>query len=574
MSLCLLALVFSSLAAVTHSAPELDFLQIQELEKRDVAPKPPTMPCAYEAEYTFTLPYTASLQATPVSYPVHIWYDCKTGSLRTDTLNGTDKTIEVKGVIEYEVVPMLDHYQCFEMDATSENDLVGDRALPDPSHWEYAGDAIVNGRRAVQWLYREAHGVKDEFYRFYFDAETEEPLLLSMLGQDYFTGSHYDEYVANFTFFKPGMPDGNVFAVPDECDNGRARARPAHGTLGVNMRALIPRVHAGDPEYDQFVKQNGRFHSSPHEYLFRLELFNDNKEFVLEWNNRTDVTHTVEVNQFADWTDDEFLATKMGRLTGGSLAQYADSELSALHSSKARAPVYKMEGSADDLPESVDWQGTGADTIVKDQAACGSCWAFAASSAMTGAYFVKTGHHYSFSEQQIVDCAWKEGNYACDGGWAEAAVDYAHEHGIVVEDDYAYVGQDGWCRADSSKVIAHFSYVNIPTGDQTALKEAVQKGGPCAVAIDASQKSFRFYSSGVYTEPLCSSGIFELDHAVTLVGYGTENDKGYWKIRNSWSPHWGDNGYVKIDMEHDCGVTTDAILLKVDIDRMESPPIV
>lgn len=69
---------------------------------------------------------------------------------------------------------------------------------------------------------------------------------------------------------------------------------------------------AGDAEYDQFVKQNGRFHSSPHEYLMRLELFNDNKKFVMDWNNRTDVTHTVEVNQFADWTEDEFLATKMG----------------------------------------------------------------------------------------------------------------------------------------------------------------------------------------------------------------------------------------------------------------------
>lgn len=103
----------------------------------------------------------------------------------------------------------------------------------------------MNGRRAVQWLYREAHGPKDEFYRFYFDAETEEPLLLSMMGQDYFTGAHYDEYIANFTFYKAGMPEGSVFAVPDECDNGRARARPAHSTLGVNMRAFIPRVHSG-----------------------------------------------------------------------------------------------------------------------------------------------------------------------------------------------------------------------------------------------------------------------------------------------------------------------------------------
>lgn len=43
------------------------------------------------------------------------------------------------------------------------------------------------------------------------------------------------------------------------------------------------------------------------------------------------------------------------------------------------------------LPTAVDWRGTGADGVVKDQATCGSCWAFGATAALQGAYWASTG---------------------------------------------------------------------------------------------------------------------------------------------------------------------------------------
>jgi len=39
-----------------------------------------------------------------------------------------------------------------------------------------------------------------------------------------------------------------------------------------------------------------------------------------------------------------------------------------------------------------------------------------------------------------------------------------------------------------------------------------------------------------------------VNHAVTLVGYGTdaETKEDYWLVRNSWGPDWGLDGFIKI----------------------------
>ncbi|GCB66828.1 hypothetical protein scyTo_0010151 [Scyliorhinus torazame] len=264
--------------------------------------------------------------------------------------------------------------------------------------------------------------------------------------------------------------------------------------------------------------------------------------------NRKHLTYRMGINHFTDRSVDE-MSILNGRLrsTTPNKGQPFPTELY-----KSIVP-----------PPSVDWRLYGAVTPVKDQALCGSCWTFSSTGNIEGALFLKTGYLVHLSQQALVDCTWGFGNAACDGGEEWRAFEWMLKHGgIPTAESYgSYLGQNGFCHYNQSVFTAELEgYVNVTSGDMEALKIAIFKNGPVSVGIDASHKTFRFYSSGVYYDPNCRNTRTDLDHAVLAVGYGTLAGEPYWLIKNSWSTVWGDDGYVLMSMEdNNCGITTDPL---------------
>jgi len=168
----------------------------------------------------------------------------------------------------------------------------------------------------------------------------------------------------------------------------------------------------------------------------------------------------------------------------------------------------------------------------------------------------------------------------CDGGFTYLALAYVKDVGILAEAEYPYLGQNAFCSADKAGVgvgdrsapgpsFAIQDYVQGKHFDARGLRAALYSRGPVAVSIQADLPSFRFYSEGVYDDTDCHGGFEYLDHAVLATGYGAATAGGgasgtapgakrYFTVKNSWSPYWGDEGYIKIaEQGNICGVSSD-----------------
>jgi len=241
------------------------------------------------------------------------------------------------------------------------------------------------------------------------------------------------------------------------------------------------------------------------------------------------------MNQFGDLTAHEFKT----QIVGGCFAGVSADAAPAV-TGRVRAPT------------PVDWTAQGKVQKVKNQAQCGSCWAFAAIAALESAAAIKGGGAVpDLSEQQLVDCAGSEGNQGCNGGLMSQAYDYLVKFGgSQPQASYAYTGRDGACKAEASKISVKIAGHKELAANENALGDALA-AGPVSVAIEADQSIFQFYRSGVL-DGACGKN---LDHGVTAVGFGADSSTGYWIVKNSWGSSWGNQGYVWIRaMKNMCGI--------------------
>jgi C1A family cysteine protease len=138
------------------------------------------------------------------------------------------------------------------------------------------------------------------------------------------------------------------------------------------------------------------------------------------------------------------------------------------------------------------------------------------------------------------------------------AYEYTHKHGIVKEAEYptTYQGRKEKCK-DPEEVTERIKNDDQNEEDSITvhrLKELVAMS-PIGVAMHSNPSCLMSYQSGVVRESDCHCSFEKsatVNHAVTVVGYGknTQNNQAecpeYWKIRNSWGPRWGEEGYFKL----------------------------
>uniref|UniRef100_A0A0D3ENA5 Uncharacterized protein n=1 Tax=Oryza barthii TaxID=65489 RepID=A0A0D3ENA5_9ORYZ len=271
--------------------------------------------------------------------------------------------------------------------------------------------------------------------------------------------------------------------------------------------------------FEEWMAKFGKTYKCHGEKEHRFAVFRDNVRFIRSYRPEATYDSAVRINQFADLTNGEFVATYTG------VKPPPPATHPHPHPEEAPRPVDPIW-----MPCCIDWRFKGAVTGVKDQGACGSCWAFAAVAAIEGLTQIRTGKLTPLSEQELVDC--DTGSSGCAGGHTDRAFELvAAKGGITAESEYRYEGYRGRCRADD----ALFNHV------------ARQ---PVTAYVDASGPAFQFYGSGVFPGPRGMAAP-KPNHAVTLVGYCQDGASGkkYWIAKNSWGKTWGQQGYILLEKD-------------------------
>ncbi|GIL59012.1 hypothetical protein Vafri_13985, partial [Volvox africanus] len=551
-------------------------------------------------QYTVSYPYTETFLPDRLKVPVHVWYEkLSTGDrvrLRVDVYGGKISFVQdYKQGIAWTVHPRINAPACDVSKPVQFQDTLDIDTLPNITTWRFAGTNQVGKVVATLWQGSSINGETTSRYTFSVDPNGR-PLHLA--------GVSLDQAIFDFTSFKPGNINKKVWQVPAVCAtviNSMLKTRNGisnntSSSVGLKMMSLLPTaVVEGDTGLQAHVsaawKDNANFVETHNARVAALssagtstgcQSTRRSRSLLQALPQATTLTYLLNLNRFA--------SMHSGELSWGLDTTTPKYELVENLPIVPRMGDGSSGGSGGSnqtnasLPAALDYRATGADGPgVKDQLYCASCWAFSTAGAMTGAWFKATGQSLSFSEQQLVDCAWNFGLDGCSGGDVPSAVKYVMAAGgIAQEGDYQFTGQEGTCRGavvspnntrtgpappGSPSLLNAFSGIKrVTPNDTQAIMEALYLYGPLPVYMYASMPDFQFYSSGIYSNPDCPSRPREADHAVLLMGYGTDNvtNIDYWIVKNSWSRTWGMDGYFKISRQYDCGIRHHVMVVEVN----------
>lgn len=213
-----------------------------------------------------------------------------------------------------------------------------------------------------------------------------------------------------------------------------------------------------------------------------------------------------------------------------------------------------------------DWRTKGVVTEIQDQRDCACCYAMSSTGALEAQIKLTSQNLTKLSDQQIIDCSFDYGNSGCGGGNTGNTFEYIQQNGIATDLSYPFeaaeTGNCSYNQTCQAATIVDYRYIRIASNNFLRVKlvfkfyfnslfiifspkDLVFSYGPVTVGMNASLFTFQSYSSGVYNDPEC---LGEMNHAMLLVGFGTDNQTGmdYWLLKNTYGTSWGENGYIKM----------------------------
>jgi cathepsin L len=300
--------------------------------------------------------------------------------------------------------------------------------------------------------------------------------------------------------------------------------------------------------FEEFVRAFGRdFRRSSPEYEQRRIVFDERLERIRVHNTRPERLWNAGINDLTDRTDSELSMLRGWRRSGHAPDEedrrYATSFLQeqAEHNRK--------------LPAQIDWAHLATFAEVPNQGPCGSCWAVAAGAMLQARYEIHVGGNRTFSSQQMVNCVSNPhkcgGSGGCSGATIELALDYVVKKGLPDSTKVPYQGRDSACdvsmhESKGASLVENggstgvISYGKLPENKAKPLMLALMDG---PVGISVAANSWTMYGNGIFNG--CDKDA-EIDHAVVMLGYGSERKANYWKIQNSWGSGWGEAGRIRL----------------------------
>jgi cathepsin L len=195
---------------------------------------------------------------------------------------------------------------------------------------------------------------------------------------------------------------------------------------------------------------------------------------------------------------------------------------------------------AEPTARAFDWTALGVARDVRNQGRARTCGAFTGIEALEASWQIRNGIQPMLAIQPVLDNLQREHNINAGQDFNELL-----KNGTALEKDYPLQGEIGPVRPVPTifRAVA-WDWVGTP-GKQpsvTQLKQALVEHGPLFVQMYARTPAFqRLKGDGVLREDGPFTGT---THAVLLVGW--DDDRGAWKIKNSWGPRWGDKGFAWI----------------------------